>query len=112
MYGKGYLISDDQGYRAQKVKTFTTGAGTLEPAARCANRKGESERRRSLNQTPGVPVGFFQDVWFWYPAFGSFIYMPDYRYRSPYGYSYQNVTPVYSGGGGLWRSAQFESKRG
>ena len=101
VYGKGYQISDDQGYRAQKVKTFTTGLEQWSQQRDAQIAKANLNVARSLNQTPGVPVGSFQDVWLWYPAFGSFIYMPGYRYRSPYGYAYQNVTPVYRGGGGF-----------
>ena len=99
VYGKGYQISDDQGYRAQKVKTFTTALEQWSQQRDAQIAKANLNVARSLNQTAGVPVGSFQDVWLWYPAFGSFIYMPGYRYRSPYGYSYQNVTPVYNGGG-------------
>ena len=101
VYGKGYQISDDQGYRAQKVKTFTTGLEQWSQQRDAQIAKANLNVARSLSQTPGVPVGSFQDVWLWYPAFGSFIYMPGYRYRSPYGYAYQNVTPVYRGGGGF-----------
>jgi hypothetical protein len=101
VYGKGYQISDDQGYRAQKVKTFTTALEQWSQQRDAQIAKANLSIAKSLNSTPGVPVGSFQDVWLWYPAFGSFIYMPGYRYRSPYGYSYQQVTPVYTGGGGF-----------
>jgi hypothetical protein len=101
VYSKGYQISDDQGYRAQKVKTFTTALELWSQQRDAQIANANLNVARSLNQTRGVPVGSFQDVWLWYAPFGSFIYMPGYRYRSPYGYAYQNVTPVYSGGGGF-----------
>jgi hypothetical protein len=103
VYSKGYQISDDQGYRAQKVKTFTTALEQWSQQRDAQIAQANLNVARSLNRTPGVPVGSFQDVWLWYPAFGSFIYMPGYRYRSPYGYAYQQVTPVYTGGGGFGR---------
>jgi hypothetical protein len=99
VYSKGYQISDDQGYRAQKVKTFTTALEQWSQQRDALIAQANLSVARSLNRTPGVPVGSFQDVWLWYPAFGSFIYMPGYRYRSPYGYAYQQVVPVYRGGG-------------
>ena len=101
IYGKGYQISDDQGYRAQKVKTFTTALEQWSEQRDAQIAKANLSIAKSLNQIPGVPVGSFQDVWLWYPAFGSFIYMPGYRYRSPYGYAYQQIVPVYTGGGGF-----------
>jgi hypothetical protein len=100
VYGKGYEISDDQGYRAQKVKTFTTALEQWSQQRDAQIARANLGVARSLSQTAGLPVGSFQDVWFWYPAFGSFIYLPGGRYRSPYGYVYQSVTPVYYGGGG------------
>jgi hypothetical protein len=101
VYNKGYEISDDQGYRAQKVKTFTTSLEQWSQQRDAQIAQANLNVARSLNRIPGVPVGSFQDVWLWYPAFGSFIYMPGYRYRSPYGYAYQQVVPVYAGGGGF-----------
>jgi hypothetical protein len=103
VYNKGYQISDDQGYRAQKVKTFTTALEQWSQQRDEQIAQANLNVARSLNKIPGVPVGSFQDVWLWYPAFGSFIYMPGYRYRSPYGYAYQQVIPVYAGGGGFGR---------
>jgi hypothetical protein len=99
VYNKGYQLSDDQGYRAQKVKTFTTALEQWSQQRDAQIAQANLNIARSLNGIPGVPVGSFQDVWLWYPAFGSFIYMPGYRYRSPYGYAYQQVVPVYAGGG-------------
>jgi hypothetical protein len=103
VYGKGYAISDDQGYRAQKVKTFTTTLELWSQKRDAQIARANLGVAKSLSQTAGVPVGSFQDVWFWYPAFGSFIYLPGGRYRSPYGYVYQNVNPGYYGGGGGYR---------
>jgi hypothetical protein len=103
VYNKGYQISDDQGYRAQKVKTFTTALEQWSEHRDAQIAQANLNVARSLNKIPGVPVGSFQDVWLWYEAFGSFIYMPGYRYRSPYGYAYQQVVPVYAGGGGFGR---------
>jgi hypothetical protein len=100
IYGKGYQISDDQGYRAQKVKTFTTALELWSQKRDAQIAQANLGIAKSLSQTAGIYAGSFQDVWFWYPAFGSFIYLPGGRYRSPYGYVYQNVSPPYYGGGG------------
>ena len=100
IYGKGYQISDDQGYRAQKVKTFTTALELWSQQRDAQIAKANVNVAKSLSR-PGVPGSSFQDVWLWWPAFGSFIYMPGRGYRSPYGYSYSYVNPpVYGGGGG------------
>jgi hypothetical protein len=101
VYGKSYQISNDQGYRAQKVKTFTTGLELW------SKQRDESIARvnvnvaRSIRQTPNMPVGSLLDVWLWWPAFGSFIYMPGGRYRSPYGYRYLAAGEAYSSSGGF-----------
>jgi len=100
VYGKGYQISNDQGYRAQKVKTFTT---ALELWSRKRDEdisRANLNVARSLRQTPNLPISSFLDVWLWYPAFGSFIYMPGRGYRSPYGYRYLSAGEVPSYGGG------------
>jgi hypothetical protein len=99
IYGKGYQISDDQGYRAQKVQTFTTALELWSKKRDAEIAAANLSVAKSLSQTAGLPVGSFQDVWYWYAAFGSFIYLPGGRYRSPYGFVYQPVLPVYYGGG-------------
>ena len=103
IYGKGYQIADDQaGYRAQKVKTFTT---SLELWSRKRDEQIAAANLKvanSLRRTPDLPVSSFLDVWLWYPAFNCFIYMPGGRYRSPYGYHYQSAGEVYYGGGVGW----------
>src|SRR5213594_2746102 len=88
VYGKGYQISNSP-YRAQKVKTFTTGLELWSQKRDAEISSANLNVARSLRQTPNLPIGSFLDVWLWYPVFGSFIYMPGARYRSPYGYSYQ-----------------------
>jgi hypothetical protein len=105
-YGEGYEISDDQGYRARKVKTFATGLELWSQQRDAQIAKANIGIAKSLNQTSGVPVGSFQDVWLWSALLGSFIYMPGGRYHSPYGYAYQQVIPYYPGGyyGGGGRS--------
>ena len=97
-YGEGYELSDDQGYRARKVKTFTTGLELWSQQRDEQIAKANINIAKSLNQTSGVPVGSFQDVWLWWPLLGSFVYMPGGRYHSPYGYAYQQVIPYYPGG--------------
>src|SRR6266581_2968913 len=104
VYGKGYQISDDQGYRAQKVKTFTTSLELWSQKRDELIARANLNVANSLRRTPNLPVSSFLDVWLWYPAFGSFIYMPGSRYRSPYGYSYQSAGDVYYGGFGGGRS--------
>jgi len=101
LYGKGYEISNDQGYRARKVKTFTTALELWSQKRDAAISSANLNVSRSLRQVPNLPIGSLLDVWLWYPAFGSFIYMPGARYRSPYGYRYQTAgdVPSYGGGG-------------
>jgi hypothetical protein len=101
IYGKGYQISDDQGYRAQKVKTFTT---ALELWSQKRDEQIASANLRvakTLRQTPNLPIGSLLDVWLYYPTFG-FVYMPGGRYRSPYGYRFETAgsLPSYGGFGG------------
>src|SRR5947199_2260262 len=104
-YGKGYQIADDDhGYRAQKVKTFTTSLELWSQKRDELIARANLNVANSLRRTPNLPVSSFLDVWLWYPAFGSFIYMPGSRYRSPYGYSYQSAGDVYYGGFGGGRS--------
>jgi len=98
-YGKGYQISDDQGYRAQKVKTFTTGLELWSQQRDALIAQANLNVARSLQDTRNLPVGSLLDVWLWYPAYGSFIYMPGSGYRSPYGYSYYPAGQFYNGGG-------------
>jgi hypothetical protein len=103
-YGEGYEISDDQGQRAQKVKTFTTALELWSQQRDAQIAAANLSVAKSLNQTSGVPYGSFQDVWLYSSFLGYFIYMPGGGYRSPYGYVYQQVVPVYygygNGGGG------------
>src|SRR5262249_26176746 len=100
VYGKGYEISDDQGYRARKVKTFTTALELWSQKRDADISRANLNVARSLRQVPDLPIGSLLDVWLWYPAFGSFIYMPGSRYRSPYGYRFLTAgeAPSFSGG--------------
>jgi hypothetical protein len=100
MYSKGYQISNDKGYRAQKVKTFTTGLELWSQKRDAQIAQANMNVARSLRQTQNLPLSSLLDVWLWYPAFGSFIYMPGGRYRSPYGYRYQTAGEPYSSGYG------------
>ncbi|HEY2379933.1 MAG TPA: FecR domain-containing protein [Terriglobia bacterium] len=100
VYGKGFQLSDDQGYRARKVQTFTTALELWSQQRDSQIASANANIARSLNSTAGVPYGSFQDVWLWSQLLGSFIYMPGGRYRSPYGYTYTQIVPVYNGGGG------------
>ena len=99
VYGKNYKISDDQGYRAQKVKTFTTGLELWSQKRDETISQANLNVARTIRNTPGLPIGSLLDVWLFYPPFGSFIYMPGARYRSPYGYNYLAAgdIPVYNG---------------
>jgi hypothetical protein len=111
VYGKGYQISDDKGYRAQKVKTFTTGLEMWSQKRDADIARANMNVARSLRQSSNIPVASLLDVWLWYPAFGSFIYMPGRGYRSPYGYRYLTAGEIYAptystsdgfgGGGGV-----------
>src|SRR5215475_551321 len=102
VYTKGYQISDDQGYRAQKVKTFTTALELWSQQRDEAISQANLNVARSLRQVPNLPIDSFLDVWLFYPSFGSFIYMPGVRYRSPYGYNYLSVAQGnYYGGGSV-----------
>jgi hypothetical protein len=99
-YGKGYEISNDEGYRAQKVRTFTTDLELWSQRRDAMIQLANNNVARSLNKSSSLWAGSFQDVWLWYPAFGSYIYMPGGGYRSPYGYVYQPVVQPYYGGFG------------
>jgi len=100
-YGKGFQISSDQGYRAQKVKTFTTGLELWSRQRDQLIAQANINVANSLRDRQNLPIGSLLDVWLWYPAYGSFIYMPGSGYRSPYGYTYQTLqTPYYGGSGG------------
>jgi len=98
VYSKGYEISNDQGYRTRRVKTFTTGLELWSQKRDEEISRANFSIAKSLRQTQNLPVSSFLDVWLWYPAFGCFVYMPGGRYRSPYGYSYLSAGQVYSGG--------------
>jgi hypothetical protein len=100
IYSKGYMISDDKGYRAQKVKTFTTALELWSQKRDAQIAQANLNVAKSLQQTPNLPIGSFLDVWLWYPAFGGFIYMPGSGYRSPYGYRYETVGTIYNRGYG------------
>jgi hypothetical protein len=101
VYGKAYEISDDQGYRARKVKTFTTALELWSQKRDADISRANLNVARSLRQVPDLPIGSLLDVWLWYPAFGSFIYMPGRHYRSPYGYRFQTAGEFPSFGGGF-----------
>jgi hypothetical protein len=101
VYGKGYEISDNQGYRARKVKTFTTALELWSQKRDADISRANLNVARSLHQVPDLPIGSLLDVWLWYPAFGSFIYMPGNHYRSPYGYRFQAAGEVPSRGVGF-----------
>jgi hypothetical protein len=101
IYGKGYQISDDQGYRAQKVKTFTTALELWSQKRDEQIALANLRVAKTLRQTPNLPIGSLLDVWLYYPTFG-FVYMPGGRYRSPYGYRFETAgsIPSYGGFGG------------
>ena len=101
IYGKGYQISDDQGYRAQKVKTFTTALELWSQKRDEQIALANLRVAKTLRQTPNLPIGSLLDVWLYYPTFG-FVYMPGGRYRSPYGYRFETAgsLPSYGGFGG------------
>jgi len=91
VYKKGYQVSDEAGSRAAKVKTIPT---PLEAWSRKRSELIASANVNvvnSLRKNPNIPLNSFLDVWLWAPAFGAFVFMPGYSYRSPYGYSYQSV---------------------
>lgn len=100
IYGKGYQISDDQGYRAQKVKTFTTALELWSQKRDAQIAQANLSVAKTLRSTPNLPIDSLFDVWLFSPAFGSFVYMPGGRYRSPYGYRYLTAgdVPVYNRG--------------
>jgi uncharacterized membrane protein YgcG len=83
------------------VKTFTTALELWSQKRDADISRANLNVARSLRQVPDLPINSLLDVWLWYPAFGSFIYMPGSRYRSPYGYSYQAVGEIRSYGGGF-----------
>ena len=82
VYGKGYEVSEDQGYRTRRVKTFTTALELWSQKRDEEISRANLNIAKSLRQTQNLPVSSFLDVWLWYPAFGCFVYMPGGRYRS------------------------------
>jgi hypothetical protein len=100
-YGKNFQLSSDHGHIGQKVKRFATGLELWSQKRSEEISRANLNVARSLRQVRDLPVASFHDVWLWYPAFGSFIYMPGARYRSPYGYRYQTAGDVYYGGSGV-----------
>jgi hypothetical protein len=101
IYGKGYAISNDEGgYRARKVKTFPTALELWSQYRDSMIAAANASVAKSLRATRSSSLSSFLDVWFWYDPFASFIYLPGYRYRSPYGYTYQPVMTVSSPGNG------------
>jgi hypothetical protein len=111
VYGKGYQISDDKGYRAQKVKTFTTGLELWSQKRDEQIARANLNIANSLGQNRNIGSSFL-DVWLWAPAYASFIYMPGGRYRSPYGYTYRSVGEYYRGGYGGGTRASGDSGGG
>src|SRR6185369_16661434 len=99
IYGKGYQVSNDQGYRAQKVKTFTTELERWSQSRDEQIAQANFNVAKSIRQTQGLPIGSFFNVWVWSTAFNGFVYMPGDRYRSPYGYRYETAGNVPSYGG-------------
>jgi len=83
------------------VKTFTTGLELWSQKRDAEIARANLNVAKSLQQTPNLPISSLLDVWLWYPAFGSFIYMPGRGYRSPYGYRYEPAGEVYRNYGGL-----------
>src|SRR5262245_27335762 len=57
VYGKNYKISDDQGYRAQKVKTFTTGLELWSQKRDETISRANLNVAKTLRSTPGLPIG-------------------------------------------------------
>src|SRR5438552_13784542 len=96
-YGKSYQVSDDKGYRAQKVKTFTTGLELWSQKRDAEISQANLNVARSLRQTPDLPIGPLLGVWLWYPAYRSFIYMPGASYPSPPAYRSQAAGQISSG---------------
>ena len=88
VYKKGYEISDDGALKPKIVAT---------PLEIWSRRRSEQiaaanvNIANSLRNNPNVPL----NVWLWAPAFGAFVYMPPWGYRSPYGYSYRSVGDYY-----------------
>jgi hypothetical protein len=99
IYGKGYQVSNDQGYRAQKVKTFTTELERWSQSRDEVIAQANFNVAKSLRQTQNLPASSFFNVWLWSTAFNGFVFMPGDRYRSPYGYRYETAGNVPSYGG-------------
>jgi len=88
IYKKGYEISDDGAVKTKIVAT------PLEIWSRKRSEQIAAANvniANSLRNNPNVPL----NVWLWAPAFGAFVYMPPWGYRSPYGYTYRSVGTYY-----------------
>src|SRR3989442_2160405 len=66
-YSEGYPITDDQGYRAQRVKTFTTAIELWSKKRDEQISRANLNVANSLRRTPNLPVSSFLDVWLWHP---------------------------------------------
>lgn len=96
-YKKGWVVSKTGALKLSKtnvleVELWSRNRSNLIAVAN-ANISNTIRRQPSLASS-------FYNVWLWDPSFGGFTYMPGYRYRSPYGYSYRSVQETYYGGGG------------
>jgi hypothetical protein len=91
IYKKGYEISDDGALKTNTTKIAATPLETWSQKRSEQIAAANVNVANSLRNNPNVPL----NVWLWAPAFGAFVYMPPWGYRSPYGYSYRSVGDYY-----------------
>ena len=105
VYKKGWEVSNDQALKVAKgdradIELWSRNRSNLIAMA-------NANVSNSIRGNPGLASSFY-NVWLWDPSFGGFTFMPGYRYRSPYGYTYRGVQETYYGGGG----GSFDGGRG
>jgi hypothetical protein len=88
IYKKGYELSDNG---AVKTKFAATPLDIWSRKRSERIAAANVNIANSLRNNPNVPL----NVWLWAPAFGAFVYMPPFGYRSPYGYSYRSPVDYY-----------------
>ncbi|MBI2150486.1 MAG: FecR domain-containing protein [Acidobacteria bacterium] len=108
VYKKGWVVSETGALKFSKVNLLDVELWSRNRSNLIA--VANANIANSIRRSPSLASSFY-NVWLWDPSFGGFTYMPGYRYRSPYGYSYRSVQETYYGGGGGSTANSFEGGR-
>ena len=113
-FGKGWQLSKDKSLRA--VKAPKAVATPVELWSRQRSELIASANvnvANSLRRSPNInAVWTFSNAWLWVPGLGSYIFMPGYGFRSPYGYRYRTVVDDPSGSSAAAGGGPYEPNRG